>query len=577
MIDKNNIKIVLVAIYSEKFAMIGESHGISVIAGELISKKIVKTENLLVVDMYAYDQNVPKEDIFSEIIRFNPNMIGFSCPYGSYDYLKDIYSKKKFSDIVPKPLIVFGGALPTYIPEKYLIEIDNTAVAIRGEGEEAICALVESLITTKELSSINNISFYKSGTIIHNKRKQVNLKNVALPYRNHIPNLLKVNAQIFVENSRGCAWGKCYFCSRDIYLDDYKSTKYRRFPLKRLEQDLINLANYSVTTITFADEDFCGSGLDEMHDIVTIFKNLQKIGIEFIFDVSMNVNSIYSNSWTDSQKITAKDLLSILKVLGLRKVFLGVESGTAEQLKRYNKQHHPNEAVMAINLLRDLKIQIEIGYILFDPLCTIPEIEDNIKYLLDNNLSEITSSLGSGLELRLHFATQYVMLLDHYYNKIGNKLYDNCFDNDTLNYPTYYADEKISKICYFIREANKTIRPLYYPLKSISRYGEVGALGSYSKDIKNIIMSIRKLYIHHIKECVALFSNGGLNILIQDTLENLEISIINLYNQNKELLSKMVAETQNIVLLTAVNEFEIYLAMKYGKTLVCRQYGGECK
>jgi len=543
--NKKNIKIALVAIYSDKFAMIGESHGISVIAGELISKGFVKIENLLMLDMYAYNQNIGKEGFFSELINFNPDMIGFSCSYGSYDYLKDIYLDGNFSNITPKPLIVFGGALPTYIPEKYLTEIDNMAVVVRGEGEEAMCALAESLITVKDLSLIKNISFYKSGTIIHNKRKQINLKKIAPPYRGHIPDLLKVNAQIFVENSRGCTWGKCHFCSRNIYLDDYKTIKYRRFSLKRLEQDLITLANYGVNTITFADEDFCGSGLDEMCDIVTVFKNLQDVDIAFIFDVSMNVNSIYNNTWADSQKTMSKNLLSTLKELGLRKVFLGIESGISEQLKRYNKQHQPDEAVMAINLLRDLKIQIEIGYILFDPLCTLPEIEDNLNYLLDNNLAEVTSFIG---ELRLHFATKYITLLDQHYGKTQRRLYDNKFDNNTLNYPSFYADEKISKIMLFIKEANKIINPLYYPLKSISRYGKNGALDNYSEEIKDIVINIRGLYFQYIKECVAQFSQETSNLSTQDKLECLKYSIINLYNLKKELLNKIASETQNVVL-----------------------------
>jgi len=555
----NNIKIALIAIYSDKFAMIGETHGISVIAGELINKKIISSENLLVLDMYAYNQNIRKEMVLSKLTNFCPDIIGFSCPYGSYDYLKELYLNDKLFDIVPKPMIIFGGALPTYIPEKYLIEIDNKAIIVRGEGEEAICALIESFVTTKDFSTINNISFIRSGAIIHNKRKLVELTNVSPPYRGHIPDLIKVNAQIFVENSRGCAWGKCRFCSRNMYLDDRKINEYRRFTTKRLEQDLTSLASYGVTTITFADEDFCGGGLEEMIDIVTIFGNLQKRNINFIFDVSMNINSIYNHNWTESQISKSKHLLSTLKNLGLRKIFLGIESGSAEQLKRYNKQHNPDEAVIVINLLRKLKLQIEIGYIIFDPLCSLQDVKENINYLLKNKLSEITSSLGSGLELRLHFATQYVILLDRYFNKTGNLLYDKRFDNEILNFPIYYADKKIEQICMFIREANKIIRPLYYPLKSISRYGENGALGNYSKDIKNIVIDIRELYIKQIKKCVELFSEEISNVSTNDILMNIENSIIEIYKHNKDFFKKIASETQNNVLRITINEFDNYI------------------
>ena len=564
IMSRNDIKIVLVAMYSEKFAMVGETHGVSVLAGELIDKKIVKPQNLLVLDMYAYDQNARKENIIAEAISFKPNMIGFSCPYGSYDYLKAFYNKEVINKLRPNPMIVFGGALPTYIPEKYLSEIDEDAIVIRGEGEEAICCLAKSLISTTDYLTIDNISFCQSGIIVHNKRKQVDLASVAPPYRGHLPDLLKTNAQIFVENSRGCAWGKCNFCSRNIYLDDYKKTEYRRFPLERLKKDLITLTEHGVKTITFADEDFCGSGLNEMLDIVTLLQHLYNEKIKFVFDVSMNVNTIYNSCWSDCQVATSKDVLLKLKTLGLRKIFLGVESGSATQLKRYNKQHQPIEAIKAINILRELNIQIEIGYILFDPLCSLSEIKENIEYLQSNNLSEITSSLGSGLELRLHFATQYVVLLDRYFAQTGQELYERVFDNDTLNYPSFYADNNVSKICQFIRAANKNIRPLYYPLKSLSRYGENGALGTYSQYIKSLVVNIRECYIQQIKKYVFMFSEESISADVSATgiLEDLEIAIVDLYYRNKTMLKRIINETDNKVLMSTVSEYDSLLASK---------------
>jgi radical SAM superfamily enzyme YgiQ (UPF0313 family) len=552
----NGVRVALIAIYSDKFAMIGESHGISVLAGELIHKTNIDINNLLVLDMYAYDQDSRHVQVFDEIKDFKPNMIGFSCPYGSFYYLKKLYYEEQFSVLNPKPLVLFGGALPTYIPEKFLTEIDESAVVIRGEGEEAICKLVESLSSPIDIATIENISYCKSGRIVHNKRKQAVLEKLAPPFRGQFSSLIKSNAQIFVENSRGCAWGKCTFCSRNMYLDDFGETEYQRFPIERLKSDLNTLAEHGVSAITFADEDFCGSGLVEMQDIVDLFQQLHDGGKYFVFDVSMNVNSIYSRRWDCSKRDLAYSLLSQLKALGLRKIFLGVESGSAEQLRRYNKQHTPEEAVKAINILRSINIQIEIGFILFDPLCVLHEVKENIDYLIVNKLSEITSSLGSGLELRLHFATQYVSLLDRYNLQTSKKLYTNEYDHDTLNYPSFYASDDISRICLFIREANKTIRPLYYPLKSLSRYGEKGALGEYSKEVKAIVVEIRELYIQYIKECVFRFQEVSTNISTADILLNLETSIVNLYSNHRELLCSIAAEKNNPVLANIVVEYD---------------------
>ena len=63
-----NIKIALVAIYSETYAMTGESHGISVLAGTLCSSLGIADSNLIVLDMYAYEQSSSRyTDVMNEL------------------------------------------------------------------------------------------------------------------------------------------------------------------------------------------------------------------------------------------------------------------------------------------------------------------------------------------------------------------------------------------------------------------------------------------------------------------------------------------------------------------------------
>jgi len=549
-----NIKIALVAIYSETYAMTGESHGISVLAGALRSRLGIASNNLIVLDMYAYEQSSSRyADVIYELKNFAPDIVGFSCPYGSYEQFRKAYKDAAVQTFSPCPLVIFGGALPTYIPLSYLREIDSTAIVIQGEGEEALCDLVRYKIGEIDLTQINNICYIdaNSDTIIYNQRKQVDLSHAALPYREHLPKLLERNAQIFVENSRGCSWGRCTFCSRKMYADHLCYLNYRRFPLTRLREDLLLLSSKGVHSVTFADEDFCGSGLNEMQEISDL---LESLNLQISFDVSMNVNTIYCEQWSKTDKDRSCHLLQSLKRHGLRKVFLGVESGSVTQIKRYNKKHSPNEAIVAINILRSIGIEIEIGFIMFDPLCTRAEVIENIVYLRDNNLADITSSLGSGLGLRLHMDAPYLKLLDKYEAKNGITLYDRVYSNNDLNFSAHYANKDVFLLHEFVQRANKTIRPLYYPLKSLSRYGEMGSLGKSSVFIKEIVVQLRRTYLSHIENCA--MNDNFCEADILPALYKVNNDIVELYLNNRKQLKKISAETNNNVLEDTLNSFD---------------------
>lgn len=549
-----NIKIALVAIYSETYAMTGESHGISVLAGALRSSLGIASNNLIVLDMYAYEQSSSRyTDVMNELRNFAPDIVGFSCPYGSYTQFKKAYEDAAVRTFSPCPLVIFGGALPTYIPSSYLREIDSNAIVIQGEGEEALCDLVRYKTGEINLAQISNICYIdaNSDTIIYNQRKQVDLSRAVLPYREHLPKLLERNAQIFVENSRGCAWGRCTFCSRKMYADDLCYLNYRRFPLTRLREDLLFLSFNGVHSVTFADEDFCGSGLDEMQEISDL---LESLNLQISFDVSMNVNTIYCEQWSKTEKDRSRHLLHSLKNHGLRKVFLGVESGSATQIKRYNKRHSPNEAVGAINILRSTGIEIEIGFIMFDPLCTRSEVIENIVYLRDNNLADITSSLGSSLSLRLHMDSPYLKLLDDYELKNGISLYDRVYSNNDLNFSARYANKDVFLLQKFVQKANKTIRPLYYPLKSLSRYGEMGSLGKNSAFIKEIVVQLRRTYLSHIESCA--LNDNFCEEDILPSLHKVNSDIIEFYLNNEERLKRIATEANNNVLADTLTSFD---------------------
>jgi hypothetical protein len=121
-------------------------------------------------------------------------------------------------------------------------------------------------------------------------------------------------------------------------------------------------------------------------------------------------------------------------------------------------------------------MRVEIGVILFDPLCTLDEIEDSLHFMRINGLARLASGLSS--ELRLQVASHYLTMLEKYEQQHGCQLHGDTLDSDTLSYPYIFADDLVQQLFSSVGMWNRRLHPLYYPAKSLSRFGATGAMGA---------------------------------------------------------------------------------------------------
>jgi radical SAM superfamily enzyme YgiQ (UPF0313 family) len=70
-----------------------------------------------------------------------------------------------------------------------------------------------------------------------------------------------------------------------------------------------------------------------------------------------------------------------MKNSGLFLVYLGIESGTDDGLRLMNKKMKAETSMKAVTLLKELDIQYDFGFMLFDPSSTYQSITDNLDFL----------------------------------------------------------------------------------------------------------------------------------------------------------------------------------------------------
>ena len=78
--------------------------------------------------------------------------------------------------------------------------------------------------------------------------------------------------------------------------------------------------------------------------------------------------------------------LEVLIEGGLDLVYLGLESGSASQLKRYRKGCNPERNAWAVREVRARGVRLDFGFIPFDPYLQPDELVDSFRFLLDQDL-----------------------------------------------------------------------------------------------------------------------------------------------------------------------------------------------
>lgn len=432
-----------------------------------------------------------------------PNVVGVSVPYGTYSSLEALTPALSLL-LDGGACVMLGGALPTYLSEEILRDLDRRLTVVVGEGEEAAVGAIAAWAGAGEIGDVPNLHVALAETMTQTDRAIVDARVVPIPFREHLPEIVEMGAQVFAEASRACSWAACSFCLRGLTDIDGKPREYRRLGMDRLGQDLAALASLGVTALTFADEDFLGGDLDALASFVSELEAALAVfgqsGVKF--DVSATIRSIFDESDSPAERSEREELLRRLVSMGLRKVFLGIESGSPTQLRRYTKGHTAEECVAASRAVLESGAQLGLGFIMFDPLCTMEEVVENVGFLLDNDLAQYAS--GPTSELRLQTGSRYLPILHRREDELGARLYDRNLDRNTLSFSYEYADPAVAELVDAVRRDNERSHALVYRLKGLTRFGDGQILGRATPAVKNALGSYRIETL----ECLARSATG---------------------------------------------------------------------
>jgi anaerobic magnesium-protoporphyrin IX monomethyl ester cyclase len=200
------------------------------------------------VFMTEYTIKDPILNIVTDLFRYNPDVIGFSCYIWNIEESIKVMSLLK--KIKPDLKIIIGGPEVSYDVSYWMERLKDVDYIVIGEGEETFKQLLTQLKGDQDYSSIAGLAYrLDDKNIINPQRNKLNLQDVPSPFRfeEDIPHLSK--RVTYIETSRGCPFS-CQFCLSSIEVG------VRYFNKEKVKEDIRFLMKNGAKTIKFVDRTF---------------------------------------------------------------------------------------------------------------------------------------------------------------------------------------------------------------------------------------------------------------------------------------------------------------------------------
>ncbi len=423
-----------------------EPLGIEVLAGVIAGQFKPEDVHLDVFSLSFEEMSIEKIDFR----RYQ--IVGLSAKLGSLLRLREIVRVIRGVRRIDSefPLVAIGDLLGTFAWQDLAAEMPE-AIFVLGEGEDALAGIVRVLtdIAHGTQSIRNGLRTYEvpnlvflddAKRIVQTPKRIADLGALPPPKRIFLPSVLKTRSQAQIEGSRGCPWGHCSFCS----IPSFQGRRWRPYPLEKIIDQLESLSDAGIRNPYFTDADFVGDGLARGMDFARLVMEAKKRGQlqpDLGFYINLPVSAIVGGKYASSDACIT--MLTSLKAVGLREVFVGIESGAVGQVRRYMKAATVQRNLRALSTLDALGISTDIGFIMFEPRMTFDDLFANIDFIhrakLDAHPSRLTKAL------RLQPETTYAKTTLSASKRAVNLNLNN------LTYPYEFQDPHIARVYQLFR------------------------------------------------------------------------------------------------------------------------------
>lgn len=446
-------------------------------------------------------------EIIEKLKTEKPDILGLSIGFGGLEETEHIMQYVYSLPKEERPIVVMGNIVAAYNVD-YILEKYPEALVCVGLGEEMLKSVVRFYNGEIEIDEVPDMAYKVDGEIVHTKRSMKTLA-AGLPDNSFMPSVVNSGGVIYMETSRGCPYN-CAICDRKTF----QAGGWRGRDIDEIIEDIVEASNLGVRNINFVDEDLFAGGVERVLELARKIKKAKlegRISNKLMFGSSASVRQIFRKNSSDEKNAERLTAFQELYDAGLRVLFIGIESGAPDQLKRYSKAAVVEENVRAIELIEAMGIYVIPGFIMLDPLVNKDEIRMNIDFLRKTKMdARITYPLKTYIPLRRSAYTEKLM-------EMGLVDKDQ-YVPDRLAYEFYFKNDDIAQILGMVKDWEDSQAMFFWELKILFRSAKFGAVSEKEqKFLRAMIDKQTRILIDYLDSLVKLNE------------EELEIEVVDKY------------------------------------------------
>ena len=349
----------------------------------------------------AYKQCIPGlgDDQIPKAAEIKADVYGFSLNMNNLALIVQLINKIKSHP--RKAYFVCGG--PFLASSSALVMSNETSIdfMVMGEGEYTMLELLQSLAQGNEtFPHIAGLVWRdKTGKVFENSPRKVikDLDELPFPDRDFLESGGRDSFGDSLETaristSRGCV-AHCTFCNVNFFSQISKGKLWRGRSAKKVVDEIELLVNkYRIRKINFSDSSFDDPGRIGKERSAEICNELLRRRINVSAKIYLRCDTMKSDEDIE--------LLKLYKMAGIDVIIVGVEAGSDDELKFYEKNATLDDNYRMVNLLKEMDIFYAfMGFIMFGPNSTMSTLRANINFLYEVGAADNLSHISNGLML----------------------------------------------------------------------------------------------------------------------------------------------------------------------------------
>ncbi|MCK4792308.1 MAG: B12-binding domain-containing radical SAM protein [Desulfobacteraceae bacterium] len=312
----------------------------------------------------SINENIKGDSHLYQVDLSEYDVVGLSLPF--WENRKQYVRLINKLELPPATFVIAGGHAATIGAEYFLQKCPMLTGVIMGEGEVTFSEFLAGECMNTSIPGLYSRNGFR-------KRELGNIDTLPFPARDELLRSVCSGApfkEAYIASTRGCT-NRCAFCSIPTYYGLAHQTSWRERSVSNvcLEIDDIMESYPQIEALSFTDDNFLGFKQEHKKRAIEIARHIFSKKNDLSFELTCRADSVDYNTFEQ------------LVEYGLSGVYLGIESGVQRVLNLFKKGTTVEQNIKSIEILAELGVGCDLGFIMFSSSITIDEFRENLLFL----------------------------------------------------------------------------------------------------------------------------------------------------------------------------------------------------